>query len=153
MRSSKTNQTQAVRSSLFLFLIALFVITSVQHANAQSSTDRDVSGTTWDCRIESNTEDGRLAGIKNGDHVLITFDPGGSSITAKPLDDQAPVLTHNGEFDWSFGEWKQEGATVRSVSNGTVESFHDRPWNDRDAERMLELKISGDQMQGRLLSH
>jgi hypothetical protein len=134
-------------------LIVLCVITFVQHANAQSSTDRDVSGTTWECRIESNNEDGGLTGGKNGDHVLITFDSGGSSITAKPLNDQAPVRTHNGKLDWSFGEWKQEGATVQSVSNGTLESFHDQPWNDGDAERMLELKISGDQMQGRLLSH
>jgi hypothetical protein len=85
--------------------------------------------------------------------MLLTFNPGGSSVTSKLLSDHPQPSGDDGAGDWSFGDWKQEGATVRSVSNGTVESFHAQPWNDGDAEKMMELKRSGDRMQGRLLSH
>ena len=149
------NPTRVSRLTLALALTVLFLTTFVQHANAQSLADRDVSGTTWDCRIESNKihEDVPLAEVKHDDHVLITFNPGGSSVSVMPFSDRPSDPAADGQVDWSFGEWKQEGATVRSVSNGTVESFHAQSRNDGDAERMLELKISGDQMQGRLLSH
>jgi hypothetical protein len=130
-------------------------LTVTQRATAQSPTDPDVSGTTWDCRIVwGKTETaGRLAAPSHEDHILFTFNPGGSSVSAKLLGDRPEHSTEDAQEDWSFGDWKQEGATVRSVSNGTVGSFQAQPWNSGDAERMMELKILGDRMQGRLLSH
>jgi len=134
-------------------MMCAFTVT--QRATAQSPADPDVSGTTWDCRIHwSKTETaGGLAGPSHEDHVLFTFHPGGSSVSANLLNDQPQPDADDGQEDWSFGDWKQEGTTVRSVSNGTVESFQAKPWNSGDAERLMELKILGDRMQGRLLSH
>jgi hypothetical protein len=136
-------------------LLFLCAATVPQQSRAQSPNDGDVSGTTWDCRIDLNKADtsGHLAGAPHEDHVLFTFIPGGSSVSAKLPSDHPQPPADDGQGDWSFGEWKQEGAMVRTVSNGTVESFHAQPWNNGDAERMMELKISGDRMQGLLLSH
>src|SRR4029077_18040150 len=102
------NPTRVSPLTLALALIVLFLTTFVQHTNAQSLTDPDVSGTTWDCRIESNKihEDVPLAEIKHDDHVLITFNPGGSSVTITPFNDRPSDPAADGQVDWSFGEWK-----------------------------------------------
>jgi hypothetical protein len=149
----KTTKVGPLRFSFALFVLC--AATVAQQANAQHPAERDVSGTTWDCRINLSQVDasGRITGADSEDHVLITFNPGGSSVSAKLLSNRPTTPIDNGQYDWSFGEWKQEGVTVRSVSNGTVESFHAQPWSRGDAERMMELKISGDRMQGQLLSH
>jgi hypothetical protein len=149
----KTSRTGPRKFALTMFFLCAAMIG--QEANAQSPADRDVSGTTWECRINVDRVDasGRPTGARYEDRVLITFNPGGSSVSAKPLGDIPQTFTGERPDEWSFGEWKQEGATVRSVSNGTLESFHAQPWKSGDAEKMMELKISGDRMQGQLLSH
>jgi hypothetical protein len=140
------------------FALALFVLcaaTVLQQANAQAPTDLNVSGTTWDCRMDKSKIDsvGLSTGPPSEDHVLITFNPGGPSVTARLLSDRPQAPTGDAKIDWQFGDWKQEGATVRWVSKGTVGTFHAPLSRNGDAERMLELKISEDGKQGQLLSH
>lgn len=149
---------KTTRAGWVTFALALFVLraaTVPQQARAQSPTARDMSGTTSDCSIDSSKVDGRGQhyGSHHEDQVLITFNPGGSSVSARLLGDSPPAVAGDARDDWSFGEWKQEGVTVRLVSNGTAESFHAQPWGAGDAERMTELKTSGDQMHGQPFFH
>jgi hypothetical protein len=148
-----------LRSLTLVFALAVgFTATASQQAKAQSYTDRDIAGTAWDCVIDvgKNTQrvaSGRPSETLSEDHLRISFNPGGLLVFGKGADGPAQRLTEDEPQDWTSGEWKQDGETVLLASNGTVESFHAQPWKDGYAEKMIELKISGGQMQGQLLSH